>query len=91
MTFTATHARALVGSDISVTVAAGDKQSIAEISVMLDGAVLEELELADGTENYSRTFSHVGDSQPGMDHTLVVTATDATGSAHGATTQWSDG
>ncbi len=90
MTFTAAHTRALLGSDIMVTVSAGDKQSIAEVSVLLDGAVLEELELVDGTENYSRSFSHVGQGAPGMDHTLIVTATDNKGATHGATTEWSD-
>ena len=90
MTFTATHTRAIVGSDVTVTITAGDKQSIAEVSIALDGAALEELELADGTESYSRTFSHAGDSRPGMDHTLIVTAMDAGGATHGATTQWSD-
>ena len=90
MTFTATHARAITGSDITVTVAAGEKESIAEVSITLDDEPLEELELADGTENYSRSFLHVGESRPGMDHMLVVTATDASGSNHGATTQWSD-
>ncbi len=90
MTFTASHTRALLGSDITVTVSAGENQSIAEVSVLLDGAVLEELELADGTDNYSRSFSHVGESQPGMDHSLVVTAVDDKGAAHGATTEWSD-
>ncbi len=90
MTFTATHTRALLGSDITVTVSAGDKQSIAEVSILLDGALLEELELADGTENYSRSFAHVGQSSPGMTHALIVTATDDQGAAHGATTEWSD-
>ena len=90
MTFTATHARALTGSDITVPVGAGDKQSIAEVSITLDGMVLEELELADGTENYARSFSGAGESRPGMDHTLTVTATDAAGAAHGSTVQWSD-
>ena len=91
MTFTATHTRALLGSDIMVTVSAGDKESIAEVSVLLDGAVLEELELADGTDDYSRSFSHVGESSPGMDHKLIVSATDDKGATHGATTEWSDG
>ena len=39
----------------------------------LDGQPLEELELSDGTESYTRNFSGVGSSEPGMDHTLVVT------------------
>ena len=90
MTFTATHARALLGSDITVTVSAGEGESIAEVSVLLDGAALEELELADGTDTYSRSFSRVGESSPGMDHALIVTATDNKGAAHGATTEWSD-
>ncbi len=90
MKFTANHTRAIVGSDISVSVTAGDKEAIAEVSVTLDGELLDELELADGTEDYSRSFSRAGYSSPGMEHTLVVTATDGTGTPHSSTTQWSD-
>lgn len=90
MTFTATHARAFVGTDITVTVAAGDGESIASVSVQLDGFWLEELELASGMEKYERSFSGVGSGSPGAEHTLVVTARDAGGGVHGATTRWTD-
>ncbi len=90
MKFTATHTRGLAGSDITVTITAGEDESIATVTVTLDGAELEELELADGTESYSRTFTHAGAAAPGMEHTLVVMGTDASGAAHSATTEWSD-
>ncbi len=90
MTFTAVHTNGLIGTDITVTVAAGAKESIATVTVTYDGEDLEEQEFADGTENYSRTFSHVGDVSPGAEHTLVVTAVDAGGFPHSATTRWSD-
>ncbi len=90
LTFTATHTRELTGSDIAVTVTAGDKESIANVEILLDGMELEELELSDGTESYSRNFAAVGGSAPGMDHTLIVTAVDGHGAAHSATTRWSD-
>ena len=90
MKFAATHTRAFTGSDITVTVTAGEDESIATVTVTLDSFDLEELELAGGTESYTRTFAHTGDSAPGMEHTLVVAATDAAGVAHSATTQWSD-
>ncbi len=90
MTFTATHTRAFTGTDVMVTVTAGAKESISEVTVTLDGQPLEELELSDGTESYTRNFSGVGSSEPGMDHTLVVTCRDAGGAPHSATTQWSD-
>ena len=90
MKFAATHARAFSGTDISVTVTAADKESIAEVTVVYDGETLEEMELASGTESYERNFSGAGASAPGEEHTLVVTATDADGQAHSATTRWND-
>ncbi len=90
MTFTATHARAFVGSDITVTVTAGKDESIANISVQLDGIWLEELVLTPGTEKYERSFSGVGSGAPRAEHELIVTAQDGGGLAHGATTRWTD-
>jgi hypothetical protein len=91
MTFTATHTRRFIGTDITATVNAGVKESIAAVTVTYDGELLEEQEFADGTESYSRTFAQVGGSSPGAEHTLVVTAVDAGGAPHSATTRWSDG
>ena len=88
--FTATHASAFVGSDITVAVTAGDKESIAEVAVTLDGELLEELELPDGTEDYTRSFTSAGQHTSGMTHTLRVEAVDASGVTNGATTEWSD-
>ena len=90
VTFTATHARAFLGSDVTVTVTAGSGESLADISVQLDGIWLEELELNGGTERYERSFSGVGTSSPGAEHELIVTARDAAGGVHGATTRWTD-
>ncbi len=90
MTFTATHARAFVGTDIAVTVTAGGKEEIASVTVELDGLLLDEVELGSGTESYTRTFSEVGGGSPGMDHTLVVTAEDGDRAPHSATTRWAD-
>ena len=42
MTFTATHARAFVGSDITVTVTAGADEKIMNVTVQLDGFLLDE-------------------------------------------------
>ena len=90
MTFAATHARAFVGTDITVTVTAGAKEQIAAVTVQLDGMLLDEVELNGGTESYTRSFSGAGSSLPGMDHTLIVTAQDAGGMSHSATTRWAD-
>ncbi len=90
VTFTATHARGLIGQDITVIVKAGEHDVIASVTVALDGFELEELELGSGTESYTRSFSGVGSGSPGAEHTLVVTARDDDGVAHGATTRWSD-
>jgi hypothetical protein len=90
MTFTSTHTRAFTGTDITVTVLAGGHESISSVSVTFDADALDDSQLPPGTENYSRTFLHAGDSTPGADHTLVVTAMDQDGAPHGATTRWSD-
>ena len=90
LTFTSTHARAFVGSDVTVTVTAGKDESLADVSVQLDGSWLEELELTSGTEKYERAFSGVGSASPGAEHTLIVTARDGGGGTHGATTRWTD-
>lgn len=90
MKFAVTHVRAFAGTDLSLTVTAADKESIAEITVIYDGDALEEMELASGTESYTRNFSGAGSSSPGAEHTLVVTATNADGEAHSATTRWND-
>lgn len=90
MTFTSTHTRAFVGTDITVTITAGEGESIANVSVQLDGFALEELVLTDGTEKYERSFAGAGASTPGAEHTLIVTALDGGGAVHGATTRWTD-
>ena len=90
MKFTVNHVRAFTGTDLSLTVAAADKESIAQVTVVYDGDSLEEIELASGTESYTRNFSGAGSSSPGAEHTLVVTATDADGQVHSATTRWND-
>ncbi len=90
MKFAVTHMRAFVGTDISVTVTTAEKESIAEVTVVYDGDTLEEMELASGTESYTRNFSGTGASSPGAEHMLAVTATDGDGQAHSATTRWND-
>ncbi|RRA49422.1 hypothetical protein [Acidipila sp. EB88] len=90
MTFTVTHARAFVGTDLTVHVVASDKDSIASVAIVLDGMTLEELELGSGTDDYTRSFAGVGRGEPGMDHVLVVTVLDGSGVTHGSTTRWSD-
>ncbi len=90
MTFAATHTRDLVGTAITVTVGAAAKEQIAAVTVTFDGELLEDLELDMGTESYTRSFAQVGSSFPEQDHTLVVTAIDAGGQPHSATTRWSD-
>jgi hypothetical protein len=45
MTFTATHARGFIGTDITVTVVAGVKESIGTVTVMLDGHELDQTQL----------------------------------------------
>ncbi len=90
MTFTATHTRDLVGTDITVTATAGPKEQIATVTVAYDGDQLEEEELEAGSEEYSRSFSQVGSVSPGMDHTLVISVIDAAGQPHSATTRWTD-
>lgn len=90
MTFTATHRQGFAGQDITVSVLAGENQHIASISVQLDGEDLEDTELAPGSDSYTQTFKQVGQSFPGSEHSLVVTAMDADDEPHSATTRWTD-
>lgn len=90
MTFTATHRQGFEGQDITVSVLAGDKEAITSITVQLDGEDLEDTELAPGSQSYTQTFTHVGESFPGNEHTLVVTAMDTDDEPHSATTRWTD-
>jgi hypothetical protein len=90
MTFTATHARGFIGTDITVTVVAGVKESIGTVTVMLDGHELDQTQLSPGTDSYTHSFSRAGSGAPGMEHMLEVSAIDQDGNPHNAVTQWTD-
>lgn len=90
MKFSSMHARAFIGSDISVEVGADDKESIRTVTVSLDGWTLESVDLGPGTSQYRRDFQGVGDSGSGMDHTLIVSALDQDLNPHSSQTMWTD-
>lgn len=90
MKFNVTHARAFQGSNISVGVSADSGETIRSVSVKLDGFEVSAEDLADGTTDYEKDLSAVGDAGPGMDHELIVTATDQKLTPQHATREWTD-
>jgi hypothetical protein len=90
MKITATHTRAFVGTDISVSVECDAHESLGSIDVEYDGDTLDETSFDPGTDSYTRSFSQVGQAGPGDDHTLTVTASDAEGKPHTSVTRWTD-
>jgi hypothetical protein len=90
MKFTINHARAIEGNDIYVSVQADDRKSIASVRTELDGADLADDELSSPSDFYEHTFRRAGSAAPGMQHTLIVKAELADGTAHSSTSIWSD-
>ncbi len=90
MTFTITHTRAFSGNDLSIKVLGGKDETVASVTVTLDGFDLEEVQLAPNVESYEKIFPQAGQAGPGIDHTLQVSATDGCGKEHASVTSWTD-
>ncbi len=90
MKFTITHARAFVGSNISICVEADPKEGLRSVQVVLDGDSLDTGDVEPGTQQYTQEYSAVGDAGAGVEHALVVTAMDEQGLPHSSTTRWVD-
>lgn len=90
MQFSITHTRGFVGSNITVSVQAQEKEFIRSVNVDFDGDDLDDYQAPDATQSYTREFTGVGDAGPGAEHTLIVTAIDQNQTPHSSTTQWTD-
>ena len=90
MKFIISHSRAFIGQNISVEVDADTGETIRHVTVNLDGFDIDSVDLPPGTTQYKRDFNNVGDAGPGMDHVLIVTATDQDLNNHSSETRWTD-
>jgi hypothetical protein len=90
MKFTINHARSIAGNDICVSVQPDPGKSIASVRTELDGIDLANDELSAPSDFYEHTFSRAGTAGPHTQHTLIITAELTDGTAHSATSIWSD-
>ena len=90
MKFTINHGRAIEGNDIYVSVQADSGKSIASVRTELDGIDLADDQLSSPSDFYEHTFPRAGAAGPNSQHSLIVTAELTDGTAHSATSMWSD-
>ncbi len=90
MKFTITHTRAFVGSNITVSVEADEKEILQSVGVVLDGDSLDSGEIEPGTQVYTQEYSGVGEAGAGAEHVLTVTAMSNDGQPHVSITRWVD-
>jgi hypothetical protein len=90
MKFTINHARAIEGNDIYIRVQADDGKSISSVRTELDGIDLADDDLSSPSDFYEHMFPRAGSAAPGMQHTLIINAELADGTAHSSTSIWSD-
>lgn len=90
MKFTLTHARAVIGNDIKVSVEADDGKEIRRVLTILDGFQIADDQLVQTSDSYERTFLGVGNAGPNVDHTLVVSAEQDDSKTHSSTSIWTD-
>ena len=90
MKFTVQHAREVIGQHIDVLVIAESGETIASVTTTLDGSELANDSLDSTSVSYHRIFDQAGSAGSGMEHTLVVHATDSKGGEQSATEKWQD-
>jgi hypothetical protein len=90
MKFSISHARAVAGNDIYISVQADDGKSITSVRTELDGLELADDELSAPSDFYEHTFSRAGNAGPLTQHTLIVTAKLNDATDHSSTSIWSD-
>ena len=88
MKIDATHARAIRGFLITVSVQAADSQVIQQVTTTLDGQQLGSD--SPSAESYNRSFNQVGFAGPGESHTLTVVAVDDQADEHRSVSNWVD-
>jgi hypothetical protein len=90
MNFTINHARAVIGNDIYVSVAADSGKAINSARVELDGLELSNDQLSPPSDFYEHSFPRTGSAGPNMQHTLIISAQLDDNTQHSSTSIWSD-
>lgn len=90
MRFSLSHRRALIGHELTVKVTASAKETIARVTTTLDGRGLAKDSLSPPEVQYERSFHQVGGAGPGLQHVLVVHATNGEGEQAVASLRWND-
>lgn len=90
MKFTLNHTRALMGTDISISVEADEGKAVQGVRIELDGFDLAYDKLTRPSDSYERTFLGAGTAGHGTEHTLVVSAEQDDATTHSSTSVWVD-
>lgn len=90
MRFTLKVSRDVVGNKIELKILRSGSQLIARVDTELDTFKLGSDHLAHPSVHFERHFRQAGEAGPGMEHTLVVRATDTDGNSEVATKIWLD-
>ena len=90
MRFTLKASRDVIGNKIELKVLRSGSQLIAQVDTELDTFKLGSDQLSQPSVHFERHFRQAGEAGPGMEHTLVVKATDTDGNSEVATKIWLD-
>lgn len=90
MKFILSHQPDVINLHIDATVNADGGQVIAAVGTTLDSFSLGDDQLDPPSVQYERSFSQVGQRSPGLEHTLVVKASDQNGKEEVAMKIWTD-
>jgi hypothetical protein len=82
MNVTITHTRAIVGWNITVSVTAGDKETIAHVQTLVNGFSQDDQDVDPPAKSWSNELKQQGDYPE--ENTAEVTVTDG----DGGTTTW---
>jgi len=90
MRFTLKITRDVIGNKIDLKILRSGSQLIAQVDTELDTFKLGSDRVSQSSVHFERHFRQAGEAGPGMEHTLVVTATDTDGNSEVATKIWLD-
>lgn len=90
MRFTLKASRDVVGNKIELKILRSSSQLIARVDTELDTFKLGNDHLSEPSVHFERHFRQAGEAGPGMEHTLIVKATDTDGNPEVATKIWLD-
>jgi hypothetical protein len=82
--------RDLVNQWVDVVVKGGAGQLIANVTTVLDGFPIGDVDLSPPEDSYERTWQQVGTGAPNQTHKVVVTVVDDKGNRSSASKTWQD-